>query len=459
MKKEKALKISLIVIVSIFLATSFLLTFTVSDYYIFNRISFLNSKDSFSIFFVLSQWIKKLGLLFLPLAVFYNRKSCSDIAKWILPIFIVISCFTFGSFFDITMVSADASVTTNIFAKINEFIPKWLNITLFFIAATTELAACVLLFIRDGYKAKAKSFIYLPVAMLVLMPLNFLENFYNKSNFTVDSFLWFKPFSLWHILAAFVLIGVTIGAYYFLRKKDKKTQSDYLVAIALIMLIQYHSKMSMVMGDGYSTSHTIFACLPLYICNIGVYVAALSVILKKRVLYSISFFVHAAGALIVFAYPGRVELSDFGIFCSYSTLYFCYTHVLLFLTSVLPTALGHYKFKFKDAIIPMLYYCVVIVVAAVASGIVTSASMGFSFNGGGLPQEDWIIPNYSFTQENPLPVPVYNIPFKIWKYEFNLLYLIILYIVYIGLFWGFIGAYYAFLAIRKKCLAKKTAIN
>jgi len=107
----------------------------------------------------------------------------------------------------------------------------------------------------------------------------------------------------------------------------------------------------------------------------------------------------------------------------------------------------------------MLYYCVVIVVAAVASGIVTSASMGFSFNGGGLPQEDWIIPNYSFTQENPLPVPVYNIPFKIWKYEFNLLYLIILYIVYIGLFWGFIGAYYAFLAIRKKCLAKKTAIN
>ena len=52
---------------------------------------------------------------------------------------------------------------------------------------------------------------------------------------------------------------------------------------------QYHSKDSIVMGDGYNVYHTVFACIPLFICNIGVYVACLSVIFRKKVLYSISF--------------------------------------------------------------------------------------------------------------------------------------------------------------------------
>jgi len=454
MNKNKILDILLKVSASAFLMLSLLLRFTISDYYIFNRISFLNGENTFSIFFVLSQWIKKVGILFIPMAVFYNKKSCSDIVKYVLPIFIVISCFTFGNFFNITMLTETASDATKVYASINEFIPKQLNMAMFFMACIFELACCVMLFIRDGFKVNAKSFVWFPVAMLLIMPLNMFENFYNKSNFTVSSFLWFKNFSLWHFIGFAILIGTTIGIYFFLRKKDKQTQSDFLVAIAIILLIQYHSKMSMVMGDGYCNSRTIFACLPLYICNIGTYVAALSVILKKRALYAISFFVHAAGALIVFCYFGREDLSNFGIFCSYSTLYFCLTHLWLFVLCVLPTALGHYKFKIKDCIIPLIYYCIVIIVAAVVSGLVTTASMSFSYNGYTLSPEEWIWPNYSFTQQNPVPIPIFNVPFKIFKCEFNLLYLIILYLVYVSLFWAFVGGYYAFLAIRKKYLLK-----
>ncbi len=70
------------------LAVSLILTFTVSDYYIFNRIG------EFNVFFVLSQWVKKAGLLLLPLAVFYNKKCCADIAKYLLPVFTVISLCT-----------------------------------------------------------------------------------------------------------------------------------------------------------------------------------------------------------------------------------------------------------------------------------------------------------------------------------------------------------------------------
>ena len=216
------------------------------------------------------------------------------------------------------------------------------------------------------------------------------------------------------------------------------------------------------MGDGYNVYYTVLACLPLFICNIGVYMASISVILKKRVLYAIAFFVHAVGALTVFVYFGKDEMSNYGIFCSYSILYFCLTHCLLFALSVLPTALGHFKFRIKDCIIPLAYYCGVIIVAAVASGLVTSFLTTYSYDGYTLTVGegagfDMAPPNYAFTQVCPLPVTLPLVPLTIWKCQLNVLYLVLLYIAYVCLFWAFTGAYYAFLAIRKAVLARLAA--
>lgn len=215
----------------------------------------------------------------------------------------------------------------------------------------------------------------------------------------------------------------------------------------------------MLLGDGYNVYNNVFAALPLFICNIGVYVSSLSVILKKRVLYAISFFVHAVGALTVFIYFGKDEMSNYGIFCSYSILYFCLTHCLLFGLCVLPTALGHYKFRIKDCIIPLIYYCLVIVVATVASGLVSTFLTSYSYDGYtltigdyGAPGVDMSPPNFSFTQVNPLPIPFDYIPFTIGNYTFYLSYIIALYVAYVGLFWAFTGAYYAFLAVRRRIL-------
>ncbi len=434
------------------LALALILTFTVSDYYIFNRISFLDGENTFNVFFVISQWVKKAGYLLLPLAVFYNKRSCADIAKYILPVFIVVSTATFGNFFDITMLTENASPADKVYASINEFIPKAANMALFFTACATELLACVLLFVRDGFKVSGKSFIYLPFAVIAVTPLNIFENFFDINDFSRNDFLWFKNFTLWHFLALAILIGFTVGSYYFLRKKDGDKQRDFLAAAAIVLLIQYHSKDSMVMGDGYNVYNTVFACIPLFICNIGVYIASFSVLLRKKLLYSISFFVHAAGALTVFIYFGKDEMSNYGIFCSYSILYFCLTHCILFALSVLPSALGHYKFKPKDCVIPLIYYCLVIILATVASGVISSASMNFEYDGYKLQEGEWLKPNYAFTQINPLPIPFDYIPFKIWNCEFYLSYLIALYAVYVGLFWAFTGGYYAFIAIRRRIL-------
>lgn len=458
MLKNKSVDTALKVLTGVLLAVSLVLTFTVSDYYIFDKF------NTFNPLFIICQWIKKSGLLLLPLAVFLNKRSCADVAKYFLPIFVVISLFTYGQFFDITMMTESASAADKVYASINEFIPKTAHVVLFFTESGLILCLCVLLFVRDGFKAQARSFRFLPPAVIAVTPLNIFENFYNENlydkcspEYIEDSFLLFKSFSVWHLLIVVILVAFSIGCYYFLRNKDKDKQNDYLVAMAIILLIQYHSKESMVMGDGYNGYNTVFSCIPLFICNIGVYVVSLSIFLKKRILYAISFFVHAAGALTVFAYFGD-GISNYGIFCGYSILYFCFTHCILFVLSIMPTALGHYKFKPKDAIIPLIYYCVVIVVAAVSSALVTSASMEFSYNGYTLGESEWLYPNYAFTQINPLPIPEPVLPVTIWRCEMNIAYLIILYAVYVGLFYALNGAYYAFLAIRRRVLRQPAII-
>ena len=452
MKTKSYINAALKSCTALLLAVSLVLSFTVSDYYIFNRIG------EFGFIFVLSQWVKKSGLLLLPLAVFYNKKCCSDIAKYILPVFTVLSLVSFGGFFDITMMTGGVNPVQDTFASINEFIPPLANKILFCISCLLTAAVCGLLVVRDGVKVKARSFIYLPFALLGVMPLNIFENFFDRKGIKPTDFLWFKNFTLWHFLALAILAGATIAAYYMLKNKDKKKQQDYLVAIAIVLLIQYHSKDSVIMGDGYNVYNSVFSCIPLFICNIGVYVASISVILKKRVLYAISFFVHAAGALTVFFYFGKDEMSNYGIIFSYSILYFCLTHCLLFVLCVLPSALGHYKFTPRDCIVPLIYYCLVIVAATVVGGLLTTFIQNYSYNGYTLTigeygtGVDMASLNFAFTQVNPLPIPFYYIPFKIADCTFYLSYLIALYLVYVGLFWIFTGSYYIFLAIRKKVL-------
>ena len=462
---RKITDVGLKVATGLILAIALILTFTISDYYIFNRIG------QFNFFFVFSQWMKKAGLLLLPLAVFYNKKSCSDIFKYVLPVFVILSCATFGSYFDITPESFAQTPAQLLFAHMNGFMPKAANMALFFLQNALLLIACALLFIKDGYKVKAKSFIWLPFALIGCMPLNIFENFFDINKISQTNFFRFKNFTLWHFLMIGIVVGFCIGAYYFLKRKDKKAQEDFLAAAAIVMLIQYHSKDSMVIGDGYNVYHSVFACIPLFICNIGVYIAAASVFFKKKLLYAISFFVHSAGAVSVFVYFGKDSMSNFGIIISYSILYFCLTHILLFALSVLPSALGHYKFKMKDCLIPLAYYFGVIVVATVSSALVTSYLEGYTYNGyvlgdevrqaaealtGDLKQQQLqlLLPNYAFTQLNPFPfeMPVWG-P-TIWNYQVNLLYVLGLYAAYVAIFFAFNGSYYAFLAIRKKVLAK-----
>jgi hypothetical protein len=442
MNIKRFLQPTLILLTTLLIAVTFLLTFTMSDYYIFNRMV------EFGVVFPISQWGKKACFLLILLAVFYKRKGCAHAACWLLPLCVVLSVIFTGNFFDIQKVASTPA--DEVYLAINNLIPRTLNIVLFYIQNALYLLIVLLLFVRDGVKGKAHSLIYLPLAFVACVPLNIFENFFDINTIPLTSPLRFYSLTIWHLVAIIVLIGLTVGAYFFLKHQSEERRRLWLNALAIVLLIQYHSKDSMILGDGYNVYHTVLSCVPLFICNIGVYVAAISVLSRKRILYAFSFYIHAAGALTVFVYFGKNEMSNYGIFCSYSILYFCLTHSLLFILSIMPTIFGMYRFRFKDMIPSLIYYFVVIVLAAVASALVTSWSETLQSTNGSFPLEDNpLMPNYAFTQINPLPFEVPAVlTLTIWKYPINVLYILGLYIVYVALFEIFNGCYFLSLKVQ-----------
>ena len=146
-------------------------------------------------------------------AVFFNCRSCADVAKYLLPLFVILSCCLFGNFFDI--VPPTDTPAQEIFNKVNLGFPKWLNMTLLFLQNAALNACCALLFVRDGFKVKAASFIALPFGLLLTMPLNIFENFFDIDKIPADNFFRFRNFTLWHFLALCVLVGSTVGCTTF----------------------------------------------------------------------------------------------------------------------------------------------------------------------------------------------------------------------------------------------------
>ena len=116
----------------------------------------------------------------------------------------------------------------------------------------------------------------------------------------------------------------------------------------------------------------------------------------------------------------------------------------------MPVALGRYTLTRKHRIYALIYYFAVIFIAFIVSALVTSASQEFSYGGYTLTEDEWLYPNYGFTQFCPIPGPLPVLKITVWKCEFNLLYLIGLYAVYVGIFYSFYLTCLLLCYIRKK---------
>ena len=421
----------------LYLLFGLLQSFTFNQFHIFSRMS------DYSFWLILTELAKMAGYLLVHLAVYLHHKKSQDILKLLYPILALLSLaclFEYGAIIKTPFNTPNRNnldpVTLSIYDSINLFMPHWAIVTMFAIQGMILLGIGIYYLLANKWdKSDWKSLLYFPLFVLMTIPLNFLSEPISHSPDWFQSATHFDNFTIWHFLMFALVIFFTWLSYFLLKKTNKENQVFYLRAMAIILIIHFAGKDSMLIGDGYNIYNVVLSSIPLFICDIGKIIVLLSVTLRKKVLYDIAFFVHSAGALTVFFYFGRIQ--NFGSVLDYSFLYFTSTHLLLFLLSILPVMLGHTSFRLKDCLIPIAYYGVVILIATGVSVAITNASATW-VDGDGNHLPELLYLNFAFTQVNPLPIEVPGwINFHIGVCEVNPLYLIGLYAVYIGLFFIF----------------------
>lgn len=427
--RKKAVKTAGVILAILYLISNFFSLMTVNYYHMFAHL------DSYSWVMVVFQWLKLTAMLVLPLGVFQGRATWKRIIRWLyLPLAIGLLCLT-----DTYMTTAEiASSASDIYFAVNCFLPDPVIRILYCTEAVLLLLLCLLQWVEQPKEGiKGRDLGKFALVCLAVTPLNLLDNFARMLPEKVHAFLLFRNFSIWHIAALLVLLISVWVNYRILQTKDRERQEYALQLLAIVAMIHYSSKMSVVIGDGYNVYDTLFACIPLFICNIGEFVATAAVFLKKKRLYDIAFFVHAVGALSVFVYFGRDDMSNFGTVLNYSFLYFVATHLFLFHLCLLPILLKHHEFRLSRCGVPLLYYAIVILAATAASVLVTNYSAALC-DSLGVGTAEWLYPNYAFTQINPLPVEIPPLlSLRIGVTEVNVLYVVLVYIAYLILFFSF----------------------
>lgn len=436
---QKALKLAVFTSMILLLCVSFFNSLSFPYYYIYGHI------DEVGIGIIIFGWIKLSALLVLPLAVFMNVRSAKNIAKYLYFPIALLSLLFVNKYAGLSKVVITDE--EKIFFLINDIISQSSYAFLYISESVLIAATSLLLGILNGYKiSDLKSFIWLPLALLAVTPLNIFDNAVRLLSNGVYSFFKFKNFSVWHFLSLFILATMSIAAYFVLKKRSPRFVRVSMCALAITMLIQYISKNSMIVGDGYNVYYTLINALPLFICNIGVFIVALSIFSKKKFLYALGFFIHAGGALSVFVYFGRDELSNFGTIFNYSFLYFTLTHALLFLLCIMPTCLSLYKFSLKNCIAPLVcFFCFIIF-----SSLTSAAISNIEFSAPGVNTLIQINPNFAFTQVNPLPIPLPPVFITVFGgLRIDILYNFILYLVYVSIFFAFYGCYRIFILLNR----------
>lgn len=409
----------------------------------FNMYHIYSHMADFSPLLIITELMKISAYLVIPLAVFLRHKTSRDILKLCFPIIALLSFSCIGEYSSMVKTALNSPNTNNldpvtleIYDSINLFMPRSAIFAMFALTDFFLLSLAILVFLEDGLDKKdCKSLLYYPIYILCCLPLNIFAEIAPLLSERVLKFTIFENFSFWHFLMFALLIFFTLLAYFILRKKDAEKQVFYLRAMSVILMIHFASKDSMLIGDGYNIYNIVLSAIPLFICDIGKFIVLLAVWTRKKVFFDMGFFVHAVGALTVFFYMGKDQ--NFGpVFC-YSFLYFTSTHLLLFMLSVLPVMLGLTSFRLKDCIIPAAYYACVSVVATAASVAITNLSTTWSTPTGEHLSELLYL-NFAFTQICPIPLefPTF-LNVKIGQCEVNFVYVISLYLSYLGLFIAF----------------------
>ena len=442
--RNKSIDKSIQILTAIYMALFITGSFSFAFYYPFGH---LNDCNRFSFLYIFFQIIRLSAFILVPLAGFYFYKTPRNIVKTILPFLFIGLFFFYPQYCSLSKLDPTLpfyndtgldQTQIEIYNKINLFLPDYIIKSEYILEVFIVICIGILLNIKFRFKSSdLKSLLWFPLFITLSLPINLSENLTRTFQKETTEFLTFRNYGIWHFLLFLLLAIITITLYLSLKNKDRKTQMYVLRILCLMMFDMFFGKNSMLIGDGYNVYNTVFASVPLFICDIGKFIVFIAIMAEKKWFYQCAYFVHSAGALTVFFYLGKESATNFDTIFSYSFLYFTINHILLFVLSVLPMYLSMEKFNRKNIITSSLYYGVVIIIAAFTSVSVTNFVSQLTDEFGNTLSSPFL-PNYAFTQICPLPMefPTF-LNFKIGVYEINFVYEMTLFISYVVLFLAF----------------------
>ena len=186
---------------------------------------------------------------------------------------------------------------------------------------------------KFDYKSDKKGFWLtfaktVPFILLMSIPLDILEQWFGPSDIVLD-FMTFAQ-HVW----IFMLIVLALGIHKGLKNKSEDIKYAALLIISVSMFYQYFGKWNYV-GLLFSGGAIQPHMLPFHICNLATAIIPLALITKNMFLFSFTYYVNVAGALIAILMPNV----DVGIM-SYSFLVFAYEHSFAFILPILFVSLG-----------------------------------------------------------------------------------------------------------------------
>lgn len=146
--------------------------------------------------------------------------------------------------------------------------------------------------------------------------------------------------SPFYFLSLLILLGLGVGLWFLLRRRGEKVCRGAVLALMLVNLFQHFFKAWIYpqhFGEGFTSVSTAYN-----MCATLIILSPVALLSKNRFLKNFVFFVGSAAGLAAIAFPQWFigwQVSQLG--WKYFRFYLC--HALLFLSSVLPLALGLHR--------------------------------------------------------------------------------------------------------------------
>jgi uncharacterized membrane protein YwaF len=188
----------------------------------------------------------------------------------------------------------------------------------------------------------------------------------------------------WTFIVLLVLACVVL--WHVLKDKDEKVRYNVLIAMSLgnLALLFIH-KFVLVNLFGHE-GFTVFEYFPLELCNLSVLLFPISLIIKKRSLYSFLFFIAPLAAFLALATPSA-GFSGESIFLLKNVGYYL-THGVIFIIGISLVTLDIVTIRYKDIpscflILFALAALVFFIDSALQATIYPEANYFFTQNPGG----------------------------------------------------------------------------